>query len=135
MKRELAGSEGMSGKKTAPAAAGKTSGIDNLGLLRNVKYYETMYELLAKEYEIAKLDEARDSAIVQVMDKAIEPDRKSRPARSRIVLLSTLVAGLLAVIWVFMREAMVKAMKNPKRLQQLDRLRESLRTGRRSSVV
>jgi len=124
MKRELAKSEGTTGNKTVQAAAEKGSGIDNLGLLRNVKYYETMYGLLAQQYETAKIDEAKDSAIIQVMDKAVEPDRKSKPRRSVIVLLSTLVAGLLAVVLVFALEAVAKnnrGSRNAERWQVLKR--------------
>ncbi len=124
MKRELAKSEGTTGNKTVQAAAEKGSGIDNLGLLRNVKYYETMYGLLAQQYETAKIDEAKDSAIIQVMDKAVEPDRKSKPRRSVIVLLSTLVARLLAVVLVFALEAVAKnnrGSRNAERWQVLKR--------------
>jgi uncharacterized protein involved in exopolysaccharide biosynthesis len=71
------------------------------------------YELLAKQYEIAKIDEAKDSAIIQVMDKAIEPDRKSKPRRSLIVLLSVLVTFLLAIVWAFALEAVAKSNQDP----------------------
>src|SRR6266511_355839 len=124
MKRELAKSEGTTPNKTARSAARENSGIDNLGLLRDVKYYETMYGLLAQQYESAKIDEAKDSAIIQVMDKAIEPDRKSKPKRWLIVLLSTLVAGLVAVVLVFALEAVAKnnrGSRNAERWQVLKR--------------
>src|SRR5206468_1097545 len=80
LRRELARIEGSS----PVAAVGKgdasgNSGLDNLGRLRDVKYYEFLYELLAKQYELAKIDEAKDATIIQVMDKAIEPDKKSKP--------------------------------------------------------
>ncbi len=135
MKRELAKSEGTTGNKTVQAVAEKSSGIDNLGLLRNVKYYETMYGLLAQQYESAKIDEAKDSAIIQVMDKAIEPDRKSKPRRTLIVVLSALVAGLLSVLLAFVLEAMANAKSDPEQSQRLARLKEYLRKGRRSSVA
>src|ERR1041384_726538 len=72
LRRELARVEGSS----SIAASGKGeasggSGLDNLGRLRDVKYYEFLYELLAKQYELAKIDEAKDATIIQVMDKAI----------------------------------------------------------------
>jgi len=127
MKRELAKSEGTTGNKTVQAVAEKSSGIDNLGLLRNVKYYETMYGLLAQQYESAKIDEAKDSAIIQVMDKAIEPDRKSKPKRTLIVVLSTLVAGLLSVLLAFAREAVAKAKSDPEQSQRLTQLKAYLR--------
>jgi uncharacterized protein involved in exopolysaccharide biosynthesis len=120
MKRELARIEGASGNKTGNTRADDGSGINSLGLLRNVKYYETIYDLLAKQYEIAKIDEAKESAVVQVMDKAIEPDRKSKPNRTLIVLLSALVALVIGIVAAFVWEAMAKARSDP---QQAERLR------------
>ena len=132
MKRELARSEGATGNKTVQPVAEKrpsidNSGIDNLGLLRNVKYYETMYGLLAQQYETAKLDEAKDSAIIQVMDKAIEPDRKSKPKRTLIVVLSALVAGLISVLLAFVLEAIANARTDLEQSQRLTRLKAYLR--------
>lgn len=77
--------------------------------MRDVKYYEFLYELLAKQYELAKIDEAKDATVLQVMDKAIGPDRKSKPRLGLIVLVSTLVADFVAILWAFGREAMDKA--------------------------
>src|SRR3989442_1346993 len=124
LRRELGRVEGSS----PIAAVGKgeasgSSGLDNLGRLRDVKYYEFLYELLAKQYELAKIDEAKDATIIQVMDKAIEPDRKSKPRRALIVSLSTLIAGFIAVPWAFVREAAEKARNDPKGSQRLARLR------------
>jgi len=92
-----------------------------------MKYYEIMYELLARQYELAKIDEARDAAVIQVMDKAIEPDRKSKPTRSLIVLLSTFAAGLFSILLAFVLEAMAKARNDPEQSQRLARLKAYLR--------
>ncbi len=105
LKRELARIEGPSGAGSSRPEETNVKGIENLRLLREMRYNEVTYELLAKQYEIAKIDEAKDSAVIQVMDRAIEPDRKSKPLRFQIVLLSTLVAGLLAVPGAFLLEA------------------------------
>ena len=92
-------------------------------LLREMRYNEVTYELLAKQYEIAKIDEAKESAIIQVMDTAIEPDRKSKPARWLIVLLSTLAAGVLAVVGAFVLEALRQGdSRSAERWQTLKRL-------------
>ncbi len=130
LRRELARIEGSS----PIAAVGKgeasgSSGLDNLGRLRDVKYYEFLYELLAKQYELAKIDEAKDATIIQVMDQAIEPDRKSKPRRSLIVLLSTLVALFASILWAFAREAAAWAQGNPKHVSRLKSLRDNLRWG------
>src|SRR6266581_501375 len=123
LRRELARIEGSS----PVAAVGRgdasgSTGLDNLGRLRDVKYYEFLYELLAKQYELAKIDEAKDATIIQVMDRAIEPDRKSSPKRSLIVALTGFVAGFFAVLWVFLREAQERARGDPRLAQRLELL-------------
>jgi len=127
LRRELARVEGSS----PSAASGKGeasggSGLDNLGRLRDVKYYEFLYEFLAKQYELAKIDEAKDATIIQVMDKAIEPDRTSKPRRVLIVVLSTLLALLVGVVWAFIREAMDKAGNDPKQVDRLQAVKRYL---------
>lgn len=119
LKHELARIEGPSASKSGNAPGHSGSGIDTLGLLRNVKYYETIYELLAKQFELAKIDEAKDSAVVQVMDKAIEPDFKSKPKRSLIVLLSALAALFVSILWVFVEEATARAKADPQQATRL----------------
>jgi uncharacterized protein involved in exopolysaccharide biosynthesis len=126
MKRELAKSEGAGPSRTARTAAEGSSGIDNLGLLRDVKYYETMYGLLAQQYESAKIDEAKDSAIIQVMDKAIEPDRKAGPSYGLIISISAVGALLLAIICAFIIEALERSRGNPRGAEQLRAFRHYL---------
>jgi uncharacterized protein involved in exopolysaccharide biosynthesis len=125
MKRELAKIEGTGGVKASESVSGG-KGIDNLRLLRDLKYYETIYELLSKQYELAKIDEAKDSAVIQVMDKAIEPDRKSKPKRSQIVLIAALAALFVGILWAFVREAMAKARSNPQQAARYQALKRYL---------
>ena len=71
-------------------------GTEYLRKLRQLKYNETLYELLVKQFELAKLDEARDAVVIQVIDRAVPPERKSRPKRSLIVIMSTFLGFLLS---------------------------------------
>ena len=89
-----------------------------------MKYYEFLYELLAKQFELAKIDEAKDATVVQVMDKAIEPDRKSKPRRTLIVLLSAFLALFVSILWAFFREAAARAKGDPETSSRLVRLRD-----------
>jgi uncharacterized protein involved in exopolysaccharide biosynthesis len=73
-------------------------GMEYLRKLRQLKYNETLYELLVKQYELAKLDEARDAVVIQVIDRAVPPERKFRPKRASIVALATVAALFLSVI-------------------------------------
>jgi tyrosine-protein kinase Etk/Wzc len=69
-------------------------GLEYLRRFRDVKYQEMIFEVLAKQFEAAKLDEAKEAAIVQVVDRAVPPDRKSKPKRVFIVLLAAFIAFL-----------------------------------------
>lgn len=74
-------------------------GLEYVRKLRDVKYYETIFEILARQFELAKLDEAREGEIIQVVDPAVIPDKRSFPKRSLIVLgafFGALVIGILA---------------------------------------
>src|SRR4030067_348079 len=76
-------------------------GMEYLRKLRDVKYNEILYELLAKQYEMAKLDEARDAVTIQVIDKAVIPEKKVKPKRAIIVALSTFTGLLFSIFTAF----------------------------------
>jgi tyrosine-protein kinase Etk/Wzc len=95
------------------------SGMEYLRRLRDLKYQETVFELLAKEFEIAKLDEAREGSIIQVVDPAVPPDRKSSPHRTLIVMASTILAFFVAVFWVWLQKRLDAAFELPENRQRL----------------
>jgi uncharacterized protein involved in exopolysaccharide biosynthesis len=101
------------------------SGLQYIRKLRDVKYAETIYELLAKQYEAARLDEAKTAAVIQVVDPAIEPDRKSSPQRSLIVLGITALGFLLALAYAVAAAAWTQLRLDPQmefRFQTLIRM-------------
>ncbi len=73
-------------------------GTEYLRKLRQLKYNETLFELLSKQFELAKLDEARDAVVIQVIDRAVTPERKAGPKKARIVSLATVAALFLSLI-------------------------------------
>lgn len=78
--------------------------LEYIRRLRDVKYYDTMSELIARQLEMAKLDEARQGAVVQVVEAAIAPDKKSAPKRTIIVLIATAMGFFLACGWCIAKE-------------------------------
>ena len=101
--------ESPTGQKVSDDIFIATSEVPDLGiryarLMREFKVQETIFELLTKQYEVAKINEARNTSSIQVLDKAVPADRKSKPKRSVIVLLATFVAGFLAILAAFVRE-------------------------------
>jgi tyrosine-protein kinase Etk/Wzc len=103
------------------------AGLEYLRKMRDLKYAETIYEMLAKQFEMAKIDEAKDSSVIQVLDKAVVPEQKSKPKRSLVVLLSALATGFFAVLWAFLNEALQNAKQDSNRNAQLTALRNYLR--------
>lgn len=67
---------------------------DYISQLREFKYQETLFELFSKQYEIARVDESREGAFVQVVDEAAAPDRKSKPKRG-LIISGAMLAGIL----------------------------------------
>jgi tyrosine-protein kinase Etk/Wzc len=105
----------------------KSTGLENVKLLRDVKYYQMLYELLSKQYEVARLDEAKEAAIIQVLDPAVEPERKAKPMRSLIVLATAVVSLLVSIVWAFVIETRERAMQLPEVREQWAELQRQLR--------
>jgi tyrosine-protein kinase Etk/Wzc len=72
--------------------------------LRDVKYYETLFELLARQFEIAQLDEARQGSTVQIVDKALPPDKKIPQYRVLKALIVALFSFLVTCAWLVVQE-------------------------------
>ena len=105
-------------------------GVEYVRSMRDVKYYETIFELLAKQFELAKIDEAKDSSLVQVLDKAIVPERKSKPSRSLITLGAAFVGAVLGVLLAFMRESYLRSRVNPRTRPRWDALTASMKASK-----
>jgi tyrosine-protein kinase Etk/Wzc len=104
------------------------SGMEYLRRFRDLKYQETVFELLAKEFEIAKLDEAREGSIIQVVDAAVPPDKKSSPHRLLIVIASIVFAFLAAVFWVWLRKRLNVTFDVPENRRRLLAIQHFWRT-------
>ena len=99
------------------------AGLEYVRRFRDLKYTETVFELLAKELEIAKLDEAREGEIVQVVDAAVPPDTKSSPHRTLIVLGVTILAFFVAVFWLIVRRGLSRTLDLPENRQRLEAIK------------
>lgn len=118
------GSDIMVPKGNIPEA-----GIEYIRKLRDVKYYETIMELIAKQFEMAKLDEAREGAIVQVSDLAVPPDKKSSPPRTLLTLAACLLGFILSICWVILSDYCQALMRNSINASRIEQLRALLFKG------
>jgi capsule polysaccharide export protein KpsE/RkpR len=98
----------QSGTGVAPYPSMRTLpalGYYYLDLYRRAKIQETLYEFLTQQYELARVQEAKELPIVRVMDEADKPEKKVSPIRSLIVGSSVFVALLLACSWVLAKHS------------------------------
>jgi tyrosine-protein kinase Etk/Wzc len=122
---KLGGSEDSSNGILVPKGKVPAAGLAYIRSVRNVKYYETIFDILARQFEFAKLDEAKQGSQVQVVDAAIPPDKRSFPKRSLIVLGSTLVGLLLGTFTALMQAALQNAKSDPETSAKLASLRRA----------
>jgi tyrosine-protein kinase Etk/Wzc len=104
-----------------------TSGGDNdyISKFREFKYNETLFELFAKQYEIARIDESREGAVIQVVDAAVPPELKSKPKKALIAMLTTLATGFALLLFVFTRQALRGAAQTPETAEKIGNLRRA----------
>jgi tyrosine-protein kinase Etk/Wzc len=108
LRGELARMESNRGGSTGSAVdmpVGKLPGasVDYVRARRELKLQETLLEGMIRQYELAKLDEAKEGPSLQSVDLALPPDRKSKPARALIVIVSMLLALIVSSLFVLIR--------------------------------
>lgn len=106
------------------------NGAEYIAKYRDFKYHETLFDMMAKQYELARLDEAREGAVIQVVDRAMAPERKSKPRKAMIAIITTLATFVLTLLGVFMRHAWRNAAADPSRANKVLRLRQLLSLAR-----
>lgn len=113
-------------KDDTPASGAAGQG-DYVSRYRDFKYHETLFELFAKQYELAKVDEAREGAVIQVLDAAQPPERKSKPKKALIAIIATLASGFALLLFVFVRQALRNAGGNQDTANKLAQIKASWR--------
>jgi len=93
-------------EKEEPASQGAS---DYVARYREFKYQETMFELFTKQFELAKVDESREGAVIQVLDLAEPPEKKAKPKEAMIAMIATVASGFALLLFVFVRAAMKNA--------------------------
>lgn len=98
-----------------------------LNRFRDFKYFETLFELMAKQYELARLDEAREGAIIQVVDRAVVPEWKSKPRKALIAVLTVVASGVLLMLGLFLRAAVRSVRDAPESATKYARIAAGIR--------
>ncbi len=131
---KLGGSEGSNGELIVPKGLVPEAALEYARKLRDVKYYETIFDILARQFELAKLDEAKQGALIQVVDPAIPPDRRSFPKRGFIVMGATALGFFGALLVVLIQAGFRRMQADPETSAKLAYLKRKLAL-RRSATV
>lgn len=131
LKAQLAKLTGTSEKSSSDIIMPKgnipQAGMEYLNKLRDVRYYETVEELIAKQFELAKLDEARQGQDVQVVDPAVPPEKRSFPKRTLTILVAAILGLLIACGWSLLAHGLENLKNDPTERLHLERFRATLK--------
>lgn len=111
---KLGGSEDSATSLIVPKGKVPQAGLEYIRRLRDVKYNETIFEILARQFEIAKLDEAKEGALIQIVDPAIIPDKRSFPRRGLIILCATIAGMLFGMLVALVQSGFRQMRSDPK---------------------
>ncbi len=125
LRAQLARIESGGGTASTASAAGQAAVV----ALRDVKTQQAILETLVKQYELARVDEAREGPLLQQIDIAEPPEKKSKPKRAQIVLLAGVAGLFLGVLAAFVRRALRRASESPESAGRMAALKQAWTTG------
>ena len=121
---ELASLKSLLAKAEKEEPASKDAS-DYVARYREFKYQETMFELFTKQFELAKVDESREGAVIQVLDIAEPPERRAKPRKAMFAIVATLASGFTLLLFIFIRRSLKIASQNHDTQQRLSSLQAS----------
>ena len=110
LRKQLSNASGVQERGSVIPSVGNAPsiGVEYVRRLRDLKIQEALFEQLTKQFELAKINEARDSSVMQILDEAVVPTKKSGPNRVLILVFGIITALLCSVIIVFVQEYISK---------------------------
>ncbi len=127
LRAQYAALEGKSGGGgLIPVGKAAREDIEYLRKLREFKYRENLYNILLKQYEVAKLDEAKYAPIIQVIEEAIPPTMKAKPKRKLIVIISALTSFFFSIFLAFILESIATAKNDPLKREKIKKIEREI---------
>jgi tyrosine-protein kinase Etk/Wzc len=133
LKSQMGAMTGSGGGDSIIPATGNVPsiGVEYVRKLRELKTQELIFEQLSKQYELAKINETKDSSSIQIIDEAVPPINKSKPKRKIIVVLSTITAFFISIVVIFIQEYLSKL--SPEDAEIISEIRQSFRFRKREA--
>ncbi|MBI4699470.1 MAG: hypothetical protein HY758_11370, partial [Nitrospirae bacterium] len=138
LKAELAKLERKSGNNPdtlMPTGRMPAVGVDYARKLRDLKFNETLFEIMTKQYEMARIAEAKNPALIQVIDKAVPTRERAGPQRTKKVLVATVISFFFSVVLAFFMEFMEKQKSmSPENRQRIETLKRYMSFKRKKII-
>jgi uncharacterized protein involved in exopolysaccharide biosynthesis len=122
----------LSKAESSNTTKGTGDGVEYIAKYRDFKYHETLFDLMAKQYELARLDEAREGAVIQDIDVAKPPERTAKPRKALIAGVFGGIAFVLCLLFAFSRHVLQMSSIDPRNSERISRLRMKFRWVRRT---
>jgi tyrosine-protein kinase Etk/Wzc len=121
------GAAAVAGNVLTPTTQVPAASLAYIRKMRDVRYHEALYEFMARQYEMARVDEAKQGQVIQVVDPALVPDRKSWPPRTLLTLLAFVLGILFASFWTLVNASYQhRILKDPELKAKSEQLRRTL---------
>jgi tyrosine-protein kinase Etk/Wzc len=132
LREQLRGLESGTSKRAPGDISITTANVPQAGLEyirkeRDVKYHQLLFDLLARQYEAARMDEAKAAPLIQIVDVAEPPDRKSSPYRALWALTGIALGFFLSLGWVLASHIYRRMAADEEQGRRLAVLREELK--------
>ena len=127
LRQQEAALQSKGGKGELTAGQLPEAGLEYVRRLREFKYRETLFEILARQYEAARMDESKNASVIQVLDPAVESEKPSSPVRAGFAGGGALVGLFFAVLIVFAQATLARWRRDPERESKLRLLSMYLR--------
>ena len=113
--------------ETQDERSNNSKSSDYIVKYREYKYQEALFDIFSRQYELARVDEGREGPMIQVIDYAEPPEKKSSPKRALIALGAAVAGFFLCLIFIFVKKALQTARSNPSDAEKLAAIRGSLK--------
>jgi len=120
------------GRGDSKVSTGKLpeTGLQYARVMRDLKEQEAKFEFLTKQLEAARIDESKDAALIQVVDKALPPEYPSKPKGLLVLIIFTMLGFILGVVMAFIKSASSRASEDTKFLERKQLFYRYLRRGK-----
>lgn len=109
-------------------AADASDGAGYVEKYREFKYQETLFDLFARQYELARVDESKEGALIQVVDVATPPEKKSKPRRTLIAAGTAVAALVVMIAALLLQQAWRRTFADTRESSAAMRLRAAVRS-------